>query len=108
MRERLGHGEAALRRAEVGAEDRQRNVVGGAGVARQRGGRFVESLAVVGDQLACAPGAVVDRVAVPGIDDSRRELDGAPERREVVAERIGTAFGIETDSGRDRLEEMVA
>ena len=54
VRKRLGDGETALRRAELGAEHDQRDVVGGAGAAGQRSGRFVESLTVVGVQSAAS------------------------------------------------------
>ena len=58
-------------------------------------------------QLARASRGVLDRIAVSGERDARRELDRAVERREVVAEGIGAARGPEPDGRRDPPEEMI-
>jgi len=108
VRERLRDGKAALRRAQLLAEEGQRDLVGRPGLVRERCRRLVEASAVVLDQLARPRACVVDRVAVPGVDDARRQLDRALERREVVAERVGATLGIETDGGRDPAQQVVA
>ncbi len=108
MGERLGYGEAALGRAELSPEEGEGHVVGGLRSVRQGSGGLVQPVGVVPDQLARAPGRVVDRLAMPRVDDARRQLDRPLERGEVVAERIGPAVRVEADGRRDPAEEMVA
>src|SRR5437870_1935142 len=88
MGQRLGDGETALRGAELGAEDGQRDVVAGLGLWPKRRARHCEATLVVPDQIARAAGRVPNRPAVPWVHDPRRELDRALERREIVAERV--------------------
>ena len=53
----------------------------------------VEPLEVVLDDLLRPRGGVLDRQAVPGERDARRERRDAAERSEVVAERIRPGAG---------------
>ena len=55
-----------------------------------------------------APGRILDRLAVAGKRQARRELDRPLQRREVVAERVGARVRVEPDGRRDRAEEVVA
>jgi hypothetical protein len=105
---RLGDREAPLGRAEVGAEEVEGDLVGRAQLVSQGRGCLIQPGAMVRDQLARAAGGVVNRVAVARVDDPRRELDRALEGGEVVAERVGPAFGIEADRGRDLVQQVVA
>src|SRR6266545_1326001 len=108
MGKRLGDRKTALRRAQLLTEERERDLVGGASFARERGLGGVEPPPVVLDQLAGAPGGILDRLPVSRVYNAWRELDRPLQRREVVAERIRTAFRVEADRRRDSAEDMVA
>src|SRR6266498_3348493 len=108
VRERFRDGEPPLRRAQLFAEDAERDLVRGAAVCAQRGGGSVEAGPVMFAQLAGPSGDVFDRLAVSGIDDARAQLDRALERRQVVAERVGTTLRVETAGRRDVSEQVVA
>ena len=66
MRERLRDGEPALPRRKVLAEHRLRDVVARLRRSRDCGLDDVQPLAVMLDDLACAPGRVLDRLTVAG------------------------------------------
>src|SRR5512132_221483 len=76
---------------QVVAEEGERDLVSGPRLVAERvcGGR--EALGMVGDQRARAAARVGDRLPVPGEGDAGFERDRPLERREVVAERVGTA-----------------
>src|SRR5439155_17545983 len=79
-----------------------------AGSLRQRGIRVVQPPPVVLDQLPSSSSSVTERLAVSGIDDPRRKLDRALERRQIVAEGVRPAVRIEADRRRDRTQKMIA
>ena len=75
MRERLGDREAPLGGAKLAGEEDVRELVPAPRPAAERRLGLVEPLAVVLDDLAGATGRVVDRLAVPGQSEPRRELE---------------------------------
>ena len=62
---------------------------------------------MVPDQLLRPLRGAIDRLAVAGQRDPRRELDDPLQRRDVVAERVRPALRIEPDRRRDRIEDVV-
>src|SRR6185503_10257886 len=70
-------------------------------------GRLGQTRAVMHLQLARTACWILDQVPVTGQCDPRIELDGAIERCEVVAERIGTARRPEPDRRGDAAQQMV-
>ena len=58
-------------------------------------------------QLSRAARRILDRIPVAGQRNPRRQLDRPVERREVVAQRIGTARRPEPDRRRDPPEQMI-
>ena len=72
VRQRLGDREPARRRVELGAEERERDLVARARLRPERGRRRVQALAVVLDDLAGARGRVLDRLAVAGQREPQR------------------------------------
>ena len=107
MRERLGDRETAPRSRQVGAEERERELVAGLRLGPSAATVSSSRTRMVLLQLARASGRILDRLAVAGQRDPRRELDRAVERREVVAERIGPARRPEPDRRRDPAEQMI-
>ena len=105
--ERLGDGEPPRGGLQVRAEEVERELVARARAVGERGLGHPEPLAVVLDQLVCAPHGILDRLAVTGQSNARRELDRALERPQVVAERVGPARGPEADRRRDSAEQVV-
>src|SRR4051812_3138008 len=108
MRERLHDGETAITCAEPVAEHLERDLVGRLRLGPERSEGGIEARAVVLEQLAGPSGRVVDRLAVAGERDPRRELDRARERREVIPERVGPRARVEADRRRDPRQQVVA
>ena len=93
MRERLGDREAALRRRELVAEERDGDLVAGSRLVGEGHARLLESTAVVLDELARPFRRLANRLAVARVRHVRGELDDPLERAEVVGEGVGTAPG---------------
>jgi hypothetical protein len=75
MRERLGDREAALRRREVLAEERDGDVVAGARLLGERRVRLLQAPVVVLGELSRPLCRRFDRLAVARVRDLRVELD---------------------------------
>src|SRR6266508_1407866 len=102
MGKRLGDRKTALRRAQLLAEERERDIVGGASFAPERGLGGLEPPPVVLDQLAGAPGGILDRLPVSRVYNAWRELDRrrdsaedmvAPDQ-DAVAQKAQVSIGV--------------
>jgi hypothetical protein len=105
VRERLCNREAAPGGLQVVPEEGERDLVARLRVGCERGDRLFEPDAMVLDQLTRSPGRILDRVAMAGECDLRRELDRALERNQVVPERVGAARRPEPHRRSDACQE---
>src|SRR5439155_6790077 len=77
VRQGLCNRETTLGGRQLPSEYVERDLVGGAGLGGERGRVIVQPDPVVFDQLTGTIGCIIDRLAVPRIDDTGRELDRA-------------------------------
>ena len=76
MRERLGHGETAVDRRQVAAEERVRDLVAAARLAPERGLGLVETALVVRDQLGILEVVSSNRLELADAAERVRQLAG--------------------------------
>jgi hypothetical protein len=107
VRQRLRDREAPGGRLQVVAEERERDLIGGPGLALERRHRRLKTLAVVRQQFVRPRDRVGEWLAVPRERQRGLEVDRRPERVEVVPERIGAARRPEADGRRDTPEQVV-